>query len=103
MLVLWCLFTAWCLPPLSPRSRASCFTACLCLELVGETVYIWSAFHTVRTTATASMSGVRVVDPTCSLPANARCFCGGFRAPDIDPCVRSKVNVTSHTTCDVML
>ena len=40
MLVLWCLFTAWCWPPSSPRSRASCFTTSLFLELVGETVCV---------------------------------------------------------------
>ena len=63
-LVLWRLSTAWCWPPSSPRSRASCFTTCLCLELVGETVCTWSARRTIRTTATASTSGVRVADPT---------------------------------------
>ena len=56
--------TAWCWPPSSPRSRASCFTTCLCLELVGETVCTWSARRTIPTTATASTSGVRVADPT---------------------------------------
>ena len=38
--------TLWCWPPPSPRSRASCFTTCLCLELVGETVCSWSARRT---------------------------------------------------------
>ena len=33
-------------------------------ELVGETVCTWSARRTMRTTATASTSGVRVADPT---------------------------------------
>ena len=65
LLVLWRLSTAWCWPPSSPRSRASCFTTCLCLELVGETVCTWSVCRTIRTTATASTSGVRMADPTC--------------------------------------
>ena len=42
-LVLWRLSTAWCWPPSSPRSRASCFMTCLCLQLVGETVYLLPA------------------------------------------------------------
>ena len=85
-------------PPSSSRSRASCFMTCLCLEVVGETVCIWSARHTIHNPYDCNCLDVKCA---CSWPCTLghltapvaallyplmHGFCGSFRAM----CVRSR-------------
>ena len=82
-IVLWRLSTAWCWPPSSPGSRASCLV-CVWRWLGRQCV---PGPHTVQSTRlqlqvcawqTLHVGSLDRPSSCTSLPADARCFCGGF-------------------------
>ena len=108
-LVIWRLSTAWCWPPSSPRSRASCFTTCLCGAGWGYSMYLVRAPYdpydcnclNVRCARGQTYTLGHLTAPVASLLSLLMhdVSVAVFRAT----CVRSKVDVTSHERCDVTL